>query len=89
VDQNRFKFPPPAATSPADPEPEIYTLLKDRPVAPAVLPDGSTAWLVSGFEQVRRVVGDQRFSRVLASAPGRSLQALKCSPQDRSSGWTP
>jgi cytochrome P450 len=48
-------------------------------VAQGELPDGRTAWLVSGYEQVRQVFTDQRFSRALAGAPGRSLQGIELS----------
>jgi cytochrome P450 len=41
------------------------------------LPDGSLAWLVSGYNEVRQMVVDQRFSRALAVAPGRSLQGTE------------
>jgi cytochrome P450 len=41
------------------------------------LPDGSTAWLVGGHEEVRQVIIDQRFSRALAVAPGRSVQGTE------------
>jgi cytochrome P450 len=65
--------------SPADPAPEIFAQLKSCPVAQGELPDGGTAWLVGGYEQVRQVFTDQRFSRALATAPGRSLQGIELS----------
>jgi cytochrome P450 len=75
----RIKFPPPAPVSPADPAPEVFAQLKSCPVAQGELPDGSTAWLVGGYEQVRQVLTDQRYSRALAAAPGRSLQGIELS----------
>jgi cytochrome P450 len=54
--------------------PEFRALLRTCPVVQAELPDGSTAWLAGGFEEVRQTVVDPRFSRALAVAPGRSLQ---------------
>jgi cytochrome P450 len=68
--------------SPADPAPEVFAQLKSCPVAQGELPDGSTAWLVGGYEQVRQVLTDQRFSRALAVAPGRSLLGFELSAAD-------
>ncbi len=75
----RIKFPPPAPVSPADPAPEVFAHLKNCPVAQGELPGGGTAWLVGGYEQVRQVLTDQRFSRALAAAPDRSLQGIELS----------
>jgi cytochrome P450 len=75
-EDSRIKFPPPAPAAPGEPEP-FYALIAGRPVLQAELSDGSTAWLVSGYEEVRQVFTDQRFSRALATAPDRSLNALE------------
>ena len=75
----RIKFPPPAPVSPTDPAPEVFAQLKSCPVAQGELPDGSTAWLVGGYEQVRQVFTDPHFSRALAVAPGRSLLGIELS----------
>ena len=48
-------------------------------MAQGELPDGSAAWLVGGYQQVRQVLTDQRFSRALAAAPGRSLLGIELS----------
>jgi cytochrome P450 len=80
--QGPIKFPPPAPVSPDDPAPEVFAQLKSCPVTQGELPDGSTAWLVGGYEQVRQVLTDQRFSRALAVAPGRSLQGIELSSAD-------
>jgi cytochrome P450 len=40
------------------------------------LPDESTAWLVTGFSEIREVLIDQRYSRALAYAPGRRPQGM-------------
>jgi cytochrome P450 len=77
--ERSIKFPPPAPVSPADPAPEVFAQLRSCPVAQGELPDGSTAWLVGGYEQVRQVFTDQSFSRALATAPGRSLQGIELS----------
>lgn len=89
TDGSRIKFPPPAPVSPGDPEPDVYALIADCPVHQAELPDGSTAWLVSGYEQVRQVFTDRRFSRALAAAPGRSLSALELSTAGTIIGMDP
>jgi cytochrome P450 len=87
--EGRIRFPPPAAVSPADPPPELFAQLRSCPVAQAELPDGSLAWLVGGYEQVRQVFIDERFSRALAAAPGRSLQGIELSAADSIIGMDP
>ncbi len=59
--------------------PSLFQLPQDlrapvghQPVTRAELPDGSLAWLVSGFEELRQVFIDPRFSRVLAAAVERA-----------------
>ena len=66
-----------AAPSPDQSLSPFRALLKNRPVVPVELPDGSTAWLVGGYEEVRQTLVDQRFSRALAVAPGRPLQGTE------------
>jgi cytochrome P450 len=47
---------------PFDP-PSALTRLRDaRPVSPLVFPDGHEGWLVSGYEEVRQLMADTRFS---------------------------
>jgi cytochrome P450 len=87
--QGRIKFPPPAPVSPDDPAPEVFAQLKSCPVAHGELPDGSPAWLVGGYDQVRQVLSDQRFSRALAVAPGRSLQGIELSSAESILGMDP
>lgn len=65
----RFPLPPPPV--PFDTGPEMRALAAERPVARVELPDGSGAWLVTGFNEVREVLIDQRYSRALLYAPGR------------------
>jgi cytochrome P450 len=60
-----FPFPSPSRHHPA---PELLELVEREPVAQVRLPDGRTAWLVTGYEQTRRVLTDQRFSRARAVA---------------------
>jgi cytochrome P450 len=89
ADSGRITYPPPAPLSPDDPEPELYKLLASNQVTRAELPDGSTGWLVGGYEQVRQVLSDQRFSRALAAAPGRSPQGVELSAADTIAGMDP
>jgi len=69
VDNSPVKFTP---TLPGQPVPEIRTIGGDRPVFRAELPDGRIVWLVTGYENVRQMIIDQRFSRALAVAPGQA-----------------
>ncbi|MEU4447054.1 cytochrome P450 [Actinosynnema sp. NPDC050801] len=47
---------------PFDP-PRAITRLRDaRPVSPLVFPDGHEGWLVTGYDEVRQVMSDTRFS---------------------------
>jgi cytochrome P450 len=57
--------------------PDAWAPQPGQPPIRAVWPDGSTAWLVSHFEQVRQMVADPRFSRALATAPGRPLHGVE------------
>ncbi|MFI5931964.1 cytochrome P450 [Actinoplanes sp. NPDC051494] len=52
-----------AAVCPFQQAPELARLRRDAPVARVRLPGGATGFLVSGHEQVRAVLGDDRFSR--------------------------
>src|SRR5260370_36735872 len=67
------KFTP---TLPGHPVPEIRTIGGGRPVFRAELPDGRIVWLVSGYENVRQMIIDRRFSRALAVAPRPAPQGL-------------
>ncbi|MGW4466177.1 cytochrome P450 [Micromonospora sp. NPDC004704] len=52
------------------PSPQLAELREHRPVVPVTMPDGSPAWLVSRYADVRRVLTDARFSRAAAVGPG-------------------
>ncbi|WP_370969795.1 cytochrome P450 [Amycolatopsis sp. cg9] len=47
---------------PFDPPREISRLRDTRPVSPLVFPDGHEGWLVTGYEEVRQMMADTRFS---------------------------
>jgi len=72
VDDRPIRYP-----SPADPLAEFRALLRNKPVVRAEMPDGSIGWLVSGYNEVRQMLVDQRFSRARAVAPGRALQGTE------------
>jgi cytochrome P450 len=77
VEHRPVKFPPADSEVPGQSVLEFRALLRRRPVVQAELPDGSPAWLIGGYEEVRQALVDQRFSRALAVAPGRSLQGTE------------
>ena len=72
-----LRFPFPAAPVPYDPAPEIRQLTAKCPVTKVTLPNDTTAWLVTGYDQTREVVIDQRYSRTLAYAPGRPVYGVE------------
>jgi cytochrome P450 len=76
----RFPFPP--SPVPYDPGPEIRELMAKCPVNKVRLPDDSTAWLVTGFDEAREVMIDQRYSRALVFAPGRQLHGVEATLAD-------
>ncbi|WP_280380214.1 cytochrome P450 [Nocardia wallacei] len=47
---------------PFDPPSAITELRAARPVSPLVFPDGHEGWLVTGYEAVRKLMADTRFS---------------------------
>jgi cytochrome P450 len=47
---------------PFDPPSQITRLREARPVSPMVFPDGHEGWLVTGYDAVRQVMADTRFS---------------------------
>ncbi|MGY5123568.1 cytochrome P450 [Streptomyces nigrescens] len=48
--------------SPFDPPRQITRLREARPVSPMVFPDGHEGWLVTGYDAVRQLMADTRFS---------------------------
>ncbi|WP_043265869.1 cytochrome P450 [Streptomyces sp. CT34] len=47
---------------PFDPPRQITGLREARPVSPLIFPDGHEGWLVTGYDAVRRLLADTRFS---------------------------
>nr|WP_163508113.1 cytochrome P450 [Fodinicola acaciae] len=48
--------------SPFDPPRQVSLLREGRPVSPMIFPDGHQGWLVTGYDAVRQVMADTRFS---------------------------
>ncbi|HJP77940.1 MAG TPA: cytochrome P450 [Pseudonocardiaceae bacterium] len=47
---------------PFDPPSQITALRETRPVSPWVFPDGHEGWIVTGYDAVRQLLADTRFS---------------------------
>jgi cytochrome P450 len=86
VDGSPVKFTP---ALPGQPVPEIRAISRDRPVFRAELPEGRIVWLVSGYENVREMIIDQRFSRALAVAPGQAQQGFEMFAASSINGMDP
>ncbi|MEU8786660.1 cytochrome P450 [Streptomyces sp. NPDC048637] len=48
--------------SPFDPPRQLTRLREARPVSPMVFPDGHEGWIVTGYDAVRQLMADTRFS---------------------------
>ena len=80
------KFTP---SLPGQPVPDVAEISQGRPVFRAELPDGRVAWLVSGYENVRQLLIDPRFSRALAVTPGRTTQGFEMFAAQSINGMDP
>lgn len=56
------RLPTERTAGPFDPPREITRLRDARPVSPLVFPDGHEGWLVTGYDAVRQLMADTRFS---------------------------
>ncbi|MBB5801938.1 cytochrome P450 [Saccharothrix ecbatanensis] len=74
---------------PYEPGPEIRELTAKCPVNKVLLPDDSTAWLVTGFHETREVMIDPRYSRALVFAPGRHVYGTEPTLADSLIGMDP
>ena len=86
VDDSPVKFTP---ALPGQPAPEIQTIGGDQPVFRAELPGGRVVWLVSGYDNVRQMIIDPRFSRALAVAPGHAQQGFEMFAASSINGMDP
>ena len=66
-----YPFDTPAGS---DTEPEGVRLLKEEGPIVRALMNGQEAWLALGYDVVRQVVSDPRFSRAAAARPGGPLR---------------
>jgi cytochrome P450 len=82
----KFTPAPPGTSSSV---PGFRALIAGRPVVLAELPDGSTAWLISGFDELRQMAVDPRFSRALATSPDRAQQGFEAFASSSISGMDP
>ncbi|WP_405991996.1 cytochrome P450 [Streptomyces sp. NBC_00986] len=57
-----LNLPAPYDGCPFDPPPAYTAAARDAAVTRAVLPDGTACWLVTGYDEVRAVLADARFS---------------------------
>ncbi|MEV6907518.1 cytochrome P450 [Amycolatopsis sp. NPDC051071] len=79
MDRDAGPFAPPS---------RITQLRETRPVSPLVFPDGHEGWLVTGYEEVRQMMADTRFSsrldldvvRVPYETPGMPAQTEPSPP---------
>jgi cytochrome P450 len=62
-----ISYPLPNPPSIYHPTPILAELQRDRPVTPVTMPNGTTAWLVTRYADVRTVMTDPRFSRAAAA----------------------
>ncbi|MER6092087.1 cytochrome P450 [Streptomyces bluensis] len=60
---------PRAAGCPFDPPPALHALQSDKPLAKVRIWDGSTPWLITGYDHLRSLLGDPRISSD-ATRPG-------------------
>ena len=72
-----IKFPLPPSPVAYDTGPQLRALIAQQPVTRVELPDGSAAWLVTGFGEVREVLIDRRFSRALVHQPDRVQRGVE------------
>ncbi|MGX9888800.1 cytochrome P450 [Streptomyces sp. NPDC002276] len=57
-----INLPAPYGSCPFSPPPAYTAAAREAPVSRAVLPDGTACWLVTGYDEVRAVLADARFS---------------------------
>lgn len=71
------RFPFPSRPVPYDPAPETRELRAKCPVTKVTLPDDSTAWLTTGFNETREAMTDPRYSRALAFSSERPIYGVE------------
>lgn len=71
------KIPFPPSPVSYEPAPGLRDLAAKCPVSQVRLPDDSTAWLVTGFQEAREVLIDQRYSRALVFEQDRPRRGIE------------
>ena len=62
VTTSTINLPSPYGSCPFTPPPAYTAAAREAAVTRAVLPDGTACWLVTGYDEVRAVLADARFS---------------------------
>jgi cytochrome P450 len=83
------RFPFPAAPDPYDPPPTARELNARCPVTKVTLPNDTSAWLVTGFDEAREVLTGQQYSRALVYAPGRTVYGVEATAAGSISAMDP
>jgi cytochrome P450 len=89
ADDRPVKVPPPEPPTPGQHDPKHRSLLGGQPFARVELPGGDVGWLAGGYDEVRQVVTDPRFSRARAVAPGRVLLGFEVFASGSINGMDP
>ncbi|GAU69047.1 putative cytochrome P450 [Streptomyces sp. NBRC 110611] len=76
----------PPSGCPFDPPAELTALRAERPVSKVALPDGSWAWLVTRYADIRAVLGDTRFSSD-TTVHGYPLSGMTGGPSTQNRGF--
>jgi cytochrome P450 len=72
-----IEFPFPASPRPFEPAPEMLELSRQATVLRTILPGEVTGWLITGYEQVREVLVNPRFSRALLARPEQERRGIE------------
>ncbi len=71
-----ISYPLPSPPTIYHPLPELLDYQQNQPVVQVRMADGTEAWLVSRYEDVRQILVDQRFSRAATAGPGGPAKEL-------------
>ena len=71
-----ISYPLPPPPSIYEPPPVLVDCQRNQPVAKVVMADGTEAYLVSRYADVRQVLVDRRFSRAAVKGPGGPAKEL-------------
>lgn len=71
-----ISYPLPPPPSIYEPPPQLVEYQRDQPVTQVVMADGTEAYLVSRYADVRQILVDRRFSREAVKGPGGPAKEL-------------